>query len=122
MFSAVVLSLCLTSPAPAQTPQLKGNTITLLVGHHFSRSDAHERVQQLVDYWKNRYHVSQSWSGDRVAISGTVVGVPFQAFLEVTDGAVRCESSDPGALLRGSARDYVQKKLRKYLHPQYAEP
>ena len=121
MITAVLLSLCLSgSVAPDHEP-FKGQTISLLVGHKFSRVDAHARVQQLLDYWKRRYNVQQAWTGDNVEVSGVVVGVPFRAIIEITDGAVKCESSDPGALLRNSARDYVQKKLRKYLHPQYLE-
>ena len=108
-----------TPPLPAT---LGGPTMTLLVGHHFSKTDAHARLQQLLDYWTRRWQLSQTWSGDRVLVVGTVASIDFRAFLEVTDTAVTCESTDPGAILRNPARDYVRNKLRKYLHPQYQEP
>lgn len=116
--SAALVSLCLSGAALAPPP---AKTITVLVGHHFSRSDAHVRVQQLLDYWDSRARLIQKWTGDRVAVSGTVIGVTFSAILDITDGVVRCESTDPGFVVRNTARDYVQKKLRKYLNPQYAE-
>ncbi len=123
MLTAAILSLCLTGAEPApELPSLGGPTMTLLVGHHFSRSDAHARLQQLVDYWSSRFHLSQTWAGDRVFVAGTVMAIDFKACLEVTDTDVKCESSDPGFVLRNSARDYVRNKLRKYLHPQYLEP
>ena len=121
MLCAVLLSLCLTGSAQADVKKLGPETITLKVAHKFSAAEAHIRVQQLVDYWKKSFGVSQSWSGDRVFVSGRIVGVNFDAILEVSDGQVRCESTDPGGLWRGFARDYVAKKLRKYLHPKYEE-
>lgn len=122
MVAAVLLSLCLSGSVNAEAASQKSKTINLTVGHHFSKSDAHARVQLLLDYWKRRYSVDQVWDGDKVLVTGTVIGVPFHALIEVNDASVRCESSDPGVLLRGRASDYVQRKLQKYLHPQYLEP
>jgi hypothetical protein len=124
MLTAAILSLCLTGTevGPGVLPAVSGPTMTLLVGHHFSRHDAHARLQQLLDYWTERFHLSQTWDGDRVFVVGTVMSVDFKAQLEVTDTAVRCESNDPGSFLRNPARDYVRNKLRKYLHPEYKEP
>ena len=119
MFASAALIGLLAGAAPEPLP---GAKITFLVGHHFSRSDARARVQQLLDYWETRASLTQIWKGDRVEVSGTVVGITFSASLYISEGAVRCESTDPGFVVRNTARDYVQTKLRKYLHPQYAEP
>ncbi len=122
MLCAVLVSLCLSGSAvPAARQQLGPETITLHVNHKFSTSEAHVRVQQLLDYWKKRFGVTQTWSGERVWVSGSIVGVDFHAVMEVTDQQVQCESTDPGGMWRGFAQDYVAKKLRKYLHPRYEE-
>lgn len=125
VLTAAILSLLLngTAHAPSvELPPLEGPTMTLLVGHHFSKTDAHARLQQLLDYWTHRFNLTQTWVGDRVFVAGKVMSIDFRAFLEVTDTAVSCESSDPGGFLRNPARDYVRGKLRKYLHPRYEEP
>lgn len=122
MFTAIVASVVLSGSIPDSEKVLGPETITLRVGHHFSTAEAHARVQQLLDYWKSRFGVKQDWTGERVWVSGSIIGVDFRAFLEVRDGTVQCESTDPGGLWRGFARDYVGKKLRKYLHPRYEEP
>lgn len=121
MLSAVLLSLVLSGSAQPDPKRLGPETITLKVGHKFSTAEAHVRVQQLLDYWKKRFGVTQDWTGEKVWVSGSIVGVDFHAILEVSDGQVRCESTDPGGMWRGFARDYVAKKLRKYLHPKYEE-
>ena len=123
MLTAAILSLCLSGAEPSVSlPEIAGPTMTLAVGHHFTRTDAHARLKQLLDYWTTRFHLSQTWAGDRVYVAGTVMAVDFKACLEVTDTDVKCESSDPGFVMRNPAREYVRNKLRKYLHPQYLEP
>jgi hypothetical protein len=92
------------------------------VGHHFSVADARARTQMMLDYWKRAYGVKSSWQGDRVYISGRVLGVQIDAYIDVRTDSIGGEGSDPGPLMRGIARDYVQRKLQKYMHPQYLEP
>jgi hypothetical protein len=92
------------------------------VDHHFSVADARARTQMMLDYWKKAYGVRSSWEGDRVYISGRVIGVQIDAFIDVTPESVGGEGADPGFLMRGVARDYVQKKLQKYMHPEFREP
>lgn len=121
MLTAVLVSLCLSGSAKVDAKKLGPETITLRVGHKFSTAEAHLRVQQLLDYWKTRFGVTQDWTGERVWVSGSIVGVDFRAILEVSDGQVQCQSTDPGEMWHGFARDYVSKKLRKYLHPKYEE-
>lgn len=122
MFTAMVASVVLSGSIPDSEKALGPETITLSVGHHFTTAEAHARVQQLVDYWNKRFGVKQEWTGEKIWVHGSIIGVDFKAFLEVRDGTVQCESTDPGALWRGFARDYVSKKLKKYLHPRYEEP
>ncbi len=122
MLAAMLLSLCLSQAGSMPDAKSLGpQTLTLHVGHKFSTGEAHVRVQQLLDYWKKRFGVTCSWSGEKVFVTGKIFSVDFKAILEVTDQEVACESSDPGGLWRGFARDYVGKKLKKYLHPTYQE-
>jgi hypothetical protein len=92
------------------------------VGHHFSVADARARTRMLLDYWQRAYGIRSNWQGDRVYISGRVIGVEIDAFIDIRSDSVGGEGVDPGPLMRGIARDYVQKKLQKYMHPQYQEP
>jgi Putative polyhydroxyalkanoic acid system protein (PHA_gran_rgn) len=92
------------------------------VDHHYSVADARARTQMMLDYWKKAYGVRSSWDGDRVYISGRVIGVQIDAYIDVTPESVGGEGADPGPFMRGLARDYVQKKLQKYMHPDFREP
>ena len=127
-WTAAILSLSLLGTAPAAAPELpalpalQGPTMSLTVPHHFPRADAHARLQYLLDYWVKRFHVVTTWSGDRVYVAGLLMGIDFKATIEVTDTSVNCESNDPGFPMRGSARHYVENKLKKYMHPDYLEP
>ena len=112
-----------SSPPPVEVPDLgAGDKLKFLVGHRFPRADAKIRVRQLLDYWGSRFGVKSRWTGDHVLLSGRVFGVDFKARLDVDDTCVGGEATDPGGLLRSSARDYVKGKLRKYLNPNYEEP
>jgi hypothetical protein len=92
------------------------------VEHHFNVEDARARTQMLLDYWSKAFGVKARWEGDRVYIQGRVIGVQIDAYIDVRPDFVGGEGADPGPLMRGMARDYVQKKLQKYMHPQYLEP
>ncbi len=128
MTRALVL-LCLTfalaaradEPTPADPDLGPGKVLTFAVPHRFSREGARQRVKQLIGYWSERFGVESRWTGDRAVLTGSVLGVDFKARLEVSDTKVGGETSDPGLLLRSSARDYIRRKLRKYLHPEYQE-
>lgn len=118
----LVLALSLSNaPVVEVSRELPKDTITLAVGHHFALGDAHARVQLLLEYWARAFGVRFEWVGERVWVAGSVWGVKIHAYLEVAGEQVRAVAADPG-WLRNSARDYVTKKLKKYLHPQYAEP
>lgn len=87
------------------------------VGHSLEREEARQRVAQLLDYWSAKYGVKSTWSGDRAHVSGKVMGLSFQADLEVTAAQVGGEATDPGFLLRERARKYLTEKFTSYLAP-----
>ncbi len=119
----MLLSLCLSQAGAVPDAKTLGpQTITLRVGHKLTTDEAHVRVEQMLEYWKKRFSVTHTWSGEKVFVTGKIYSVDFKAILEVTNQQVACESSDPGGLWRSFARDYVGKKLKKYLHPTYEEP
>jgi uncharacterized protein YqgC (DUF456 family) len=111
--------MCLLFAGAASADEHK---MVFKVDHHFSVADARARTQMLLDYWAKAYGVKHSWHGDRVFVTGKVIGVQIDAFIDVKDDAVGGEGTDPGPFVRGLARDYVQKKLQKYMHPEYREP
>lgn len=94
-----------------------GKRVTVTVDHRCTRAEARERVILLLSEWLRRFGVKSEWRGDRVFLSGRVHGVDIKVLFDVTDRAVVAHASDPGALLRGSAEAYVDRKLRKYLNP-----
>jgi hypothetical protein len=96
--------------------------LTLEVPHPFGRAFAHERIVQLLNYWHARFGVSSQWRGDQVFITGEVFGVVVKALLEITDSCVQAVANDPGLVWRGTGVSYVERKLKKYLHPTYDEP
>lgn len=92
------------------------------VPHAHSRTEAHARVQYMLDYWKRRYGVKSAWDGDHAVLQGRIMGVQFKGWLEVKDDEIGGEATDPGFLWRGMAHKYVEGKLKKYMHPNYDEP
>lgn len=92
------------------------------VPHGHSREEARARTQYLFDYWKKRFGVVSRWDGDHAVASGNIMGISFTAWVEVTDSTVGGESTDPGFFTRGIAYAYIEKKLKKYMHPRYDEP
>ncbi|GMU58872.1 MAG: hypothetical protein AMXMBFR34_06350 [Myxococcaceae bacterium] len=109
-------------PATEDPFTLSGDTISVEVPHGFSRTNARERVGFLLDYWHQRFGVQSEWRGDRVFLTGRVFGMDIKARFEVSDTAVTGQAADPGWFWRGRAESYVNKKLRKYLNPDYADP
>jgi hypothetical protein len=95
--------------------------IEITVAHAFSRSDARERIVQLLDYWTTRFGVRASWAGFRVFLVGQVWGIDFRGLFEIGEHEVAALAVDPG-FLRQRASSYVEQKLKKYLSPTYADP
>lgn len=108
-----------------QTPALAPSEnlpVSLKVAHSFTRDLARERIGQLLQYWSDRFGVKAEWQGFRVFLSGQVLGIDIQAFFDVDEHEVQALARDPGTVLRGTAERYVERKLRKYLNPNYDEP
>lgn len=118
---SLALALTLASSPPEVSRALGEETISIQVGHAFTLSDAHARVQMLLDYWGKAFGVRSEWVGERVWLQGQVWGIALHAYLDVAANTVRAVAADPG-WLRDNAKDYVKRKLQKYLHPLYAEP
>lgn len=115
-----LLTLLFTVPATAGDASSE-RPLVIEQDHTFSRDQARERVQQLLDYWAQRFGVRRHWRGDVAYVQGHVMGVSIDARLVVGDHHVEARASDPGFLVRGAALDYVHRKLRKYLNPTYNE-
>lgn len=116
-----VLVVGFSLPASAGAPLEATPSLHVEVQHTLARTEARTRIEQLLDYWRTRFGVRTRWNGDRALIAGRVMGVEFRGWVEIGDRSVDAAASDPGALFRGSVRDYVQAKLAKYLHPRYQE-
>lgn len=96
-------------------------SLHLQVEHRFSRDVARTRICQLLQYWGERFGVQSRWDGDRVRLSGHIFGMRIDAAFDVTDRSVVAVARDPGFIWRGQTEHYVRGKLKKYLHPEYAE-
>ena len=123
--SLPLIALMVASPAPVwagEGEQLPDTpSISFLRRHTFSRDEARIRLQQLLDYWSEAYGVQRRWYGDTARVTGRIMGIKFDARVTVLDHAVQAEASDPGLFFRAVAVDYINAKLRKYLHPNYEE-
>ncbi|MFN0061709.1 MAG: polyhydroxyalkanoic acid system family protein [Myxococcaceae bacterium] len=92
--------------------------LTFETSHSLSKAAARERVEALLRHWATKYGVQVAWEGDRVGVRGNVMGVALDAKLEISDARVFGQGTDPGLLLRGQARKYIERKLGEYLSPQ----
>lgn len=87
------------------------------VPHSLSQAEAKKRVEQLLQYWGGKYGVKASWVGEAAQVSGKVMGINLDASFQVTDRSIQGEGTDPGMLLRGQAKSYLQKKFSAVLDP-----
>jgi len=92
-------------------------TMKFEVPHTLSKDEARKRVEQLLKYWMDKYGVKANWSGDGAKVIGKVMGINLDANFTITDGAIQGEGTDPGMLLRGQAKAYLQKKFGAVLDP-----
>jgi hypothetical protein len=76
-----------------------------------------KRVEQLLQYWGTKYGVQATWQGEGARLVGKVMGIQLDASFTITDKAVQGEGTDPGMLLRGQAKSYLQKKFGEVLDP-----
>lgn len=91
------------------------------VGHTFSAIDAHARLELLLAYWRERFGVETQWVGNEARLTGRIFGVEFVGSIRVGKNAVTADATDPGLLKRGIAYAYIDKKLKKYMHPTFKE-
>lgn len=118
----LLVALATSALALAEDAKPEELPLTARVAHGLSVSDAHLRVQQMLDYWHTRFGIEAKWDGECAWVTGKVWGVDFRARFDVLDGAVSAEATDPGPFFRSRITDYTVKKLKKYLSPNYSEP
>jgi hypothetical protein len=87
------------------------------IPHSLTQDDAKVRMERLVQHWADKYGVRQTWNAHTVNVSGKVMGINLEAKLDVLANAVQGEASDPGMLLRGQARKYLEERLKRHLDP-----
>lgn len=98
------------------------NRLSLSCPHTFSKSEVVQRLGYLFSYWKKRFNITSEWRGDRVFLSGAVYGIKIEAMFAINETSVTAFASDPGWPWRGQVTGYVDRKLKKYMHPTYDEP
>ncbi len=96
--------------------------LSLAVPHSYARGEVVERLGYLFAYWKKRFNITSEWHDDRVFLSGSLYGIKIQAMFTVADGSVVGFAHDPGWPWRSQVLSYVDRKLKKYLHPTYDDP
>lgn len=87
------------------------------VSHSLPKPEARQRIEQLLKYWQEKYGVQSSWTTEGAKLNGKVMGISLDASFTITDRAIQGEGTDPGMLLRGKAKDYLQKKFTTVLDP-----
>ena len=97
----------------------QARTLRVVVSHPFARSEAADRLAYLLAYWKSRFNISSQWRGGRVFVSGSVYGVEIEALFAIGDSSIVAIANDPGWPWTDKVGDYVDRKLKKYLHPTY---
>lgn len=106
---------------PAQSHDSERMAFELSAPHGLELSDARARLRALGEYLSNKYGLSISWTGDDDAsISGSYLVVTISGNLRLTPTTVTFTGKDPGMLWRGKAKEYLLKKLQKYLDPNVA--
>ena len=93
-------------------------TMKFEVPHSIPKDEAKQRVDQLLKYWHGKYGMKTEWSGDSGKIAGKVMGITIEAGFTITDNAIQGEGTDPGMLLRGKAKSYLQEKFSSVLDPK----
>ena len=88
----------------------------LTVPHGLEPPDARARLRALGDYLSNKYGLTVAWTGeDTASVSGKYLVVTISGTIELKPDAVRFSGKDPGMLWRGKAKEYLERKLGRYL-------
>jgi hypothetical protein len=93
-------------------------TMKFDIPHSLPKAEVKQRVEQLLQYWSTKYGVKADWQGDGAKIAGKVMGIQLDASFVITDNQVQGEGTDPGMLLRGKAKSYLQDKFASVLDPK----
>jgi len=92
--------------------------MSLEIPHSLSKDEALARVRVLTQSWGTKYGVKSTWNGDAVDFDGKVMGIALEGTMRVLDGKISGAATDPGLLLRGQAKKYVERKFAEYLDPK----
>ena len=83
-----------------------------------SDEDALSRLEILGAYLSNRHGIKVTWlDGGRARFTGKYLVVKIDGELTLANGHAQFKGEDPGFLWRNRAKDYIEKKLAKYLDP-----
>jgi hypothetical protein len=86
-----------------------------------SDQEARSRLELLGQYLVNRHGIKVTWQDEnRARFSGKYLLVKIEGELSLGNSRAQFKGEDPGFLLRGRAKDYIQGKLAKYLDPTVA--
>ena len=86
-----------------------------------SDQDAKARLDVLGKYLENKHGIKVTWvDAQRAKFSGKYLMVKIEGELAVGNSHAVFKGEDPGFLLRGRAKDYIQGKLSDYLNPKTA--
>lgn len=84
-------------------------------------TDARARLAVLGKYLENKHGIKVTWTDEqRAKFSGKYLMVKIEGELAVGNSRAVFKGEDPGFLLRGRAKEYIQSKLATYLDPKTA--
>jgi hypothetical protein len=90
----------------------------LSVPHKLDLPDARARLRAMGEYLGNKYGLSITWtSEDEASVTGSYLVVTVSGGLRLTPSSVTFSGKDPGMLWRGKAKDYLSRKIEKYMNP-----
>jgi len=92
--------------------------IKLDIPHSLAADEAKKRIEALFAYWGRKYGVKATWANEVASYQGKVMGISFDGKLAVLAGKIAGEAIDPGFLLRGQAKKYLDQKFAHYLDPK----
>ncbi len=87
--------------------------------YEMTDEQARSRLELLGSYLANRHGIKVTWlDSQRAKFSGKYLVVRIEGELTMNAGKGSFKGEDPGFLWRGKAKDYIEKKLAKYLDPK----
>ena len=92
--------------------------LALEIPHALAVDEAKKRVEALLSYWSRKYGVKATWAGDKVTFAGKAMGITIDGNLSLLPTKIAGQASDPGMLLRGQAKKYLERKFAEYLDPK----